>query len=197
MKVYQAIAAVMADMAKDGISKDRKNQQQGYAFRGIDEFPSYLFTECGKVFSKRKNRFLIPQACGNALNYKIVTLCENGKQHRIFVHALICAAFYGPRPKGYVTNHKDLNRGNNHASNLEWVTQSENVRHAYANGARTINKAHRDRASLLGLAKRSFTEKQAIEIRSEFSGRRGQITMLARKHGLSRYAVSSIVRGAL
>lgn len=37
MKVYEAIAAVTADMAKDGISKDRKNQQQGYQFRGIDD----------------------------------------------------------------------------------------------------------------------------------------------------------------
>ena len=37
MKVYEAIAAVTAEMAKDGISKDRKNQQQGYQFRGIDD----------------------------------------------------------------------------------------------------------------------------------------------------------------
>jgi len=36
-KVYAAIAAVMADISVDGISKDRKNQQQGYNFRGIDD----------------------------------------------------------------------------------------------------------------------------------------------------------------
>lgn len=35
--VYQAIAAITAKMAQDGISKDRKNQQQNYAFRGIDD----------------------------------------------------------------------------------------------------------------------------------------------------------------
>lgn len=34
--VYTAIAAVISDMTKEGISKDSKNQQQGYAFRGID-----------------------------------------------------------------------------------------------------------------------------------------------------------------
>ncbi len=34
--VYTAIAAVMADMTKEGISKASKNTQQGYAFRGID-----------------------------------------------------------------------------------------------------------------------------------------------------------------
>ena len=35
--VYQAIASVMAQLAKDGIGKDRRNEQQGYAFRGIDD----------------------------------------------------------------------------------------------------------------------------------------------------------------
>ena len=37
MKVYQAICAIAGEMAKDGISKGRKNQQQGYNFRGIDD----------------------------------------------------------------------------------------------------------------------------------------------------------------
>ncbi len=37
MKVYAAIAAVAAQLAKDGISKSRKNEQQGFKFRGIDE----------------------------------------------------------------------------------------------------------------------------------------------------------------
>jgi hypothetical protein len=36
-KVYQAIAAVTAEMAREGIAKGRRNQQQGYAFRGIDD----------------------------------------------------------------------------------------------------------------------------------------------------------------
>lgn len=39
MNVYQAIAAVMAEMAKRGISKDRRTTQgiSGYNFRGIDD----------------------------------------------------------------------------------------------------------------------------------------------------------------
>jgi hypothetical protein len=36
-KVYAAIAGVMADLAKEGIAKDRANQAQGYKFRGIDD----------------------------------------------------------------------------------------------------------------------------------------------------------------
>ena len=35
--VYRSIAAVMKDMAAEGISKSRKNQQQNYSFRGIDD----------------------------------------------------------------------------------------------------------------------------------------------------------------
>ena len=36
LKVYAAINAVQQAMAKEGIAKDSRNQQQGYAFRGID-----------------------------------------------------------------------------------------------------------------------------------------------------------------
>jgi hypothetical protein len=36
-KVYSAINAVSRAMSKEGIAKGRKNQQQGYAFRGIDD----------------------------------------------------------------------------------------------------------------------------------------------------------------
>jgi hypothetical protein len=35
--VYQLIAAVAAEIAQEGISKSRKNQSQGYTFRGIDD----------------------------------------------------------------------------------------------------------------------------------------------------------------
>lgn len=41
-KVYQAIGTAMAEIAKDGIGKGRKNQQQGYAFRGVDEVMNAL-----------------------------------------------------------------------------------------------------------------------------------------------------------
>ena len=37
MNVYQAICAVAKEMAAEGISKDRKNLQQNYSFRGIDD----------------------------------------------------------------------------------------------------------------------------------------------------------------
>ena len=36
-KVYSAISLVTQNLAKEGIAKDRKNEQQGYKFRGIDD----------------------------------------------------------------------------------------------------------------------------------------------------------------
>ena len=36
MNVYECISAVSADLAQRGVSKDSKNTQQGYNFRGID-----------------------------------------------------------------------------------------------------------------------------------------------------------------
>jgi hypothetical protein len=37
LKVYEAIAKITDSMSKHGISKDKRNQQQGYSFRGIDD----------------------------------------------------------------------------------------------------------------------------------------------------------------
>ncbi len=47
------------------------------------------------------------------------------------VHRIICEAFYGkPENSGYVVNHKDENPKNNNIENLEWVSQSKNMRHS-------------------------------------------------------------------
>jgi hypothetical protein len=37
MNVYKSINAVQRELAKTGITKDRRNSQQGYNFRGIDD----------------------------------------------------------------------------------------------------------------------------------------------------------------
>lgn len=48
MKVYKAIAAVAATMAEQGISKARRNQAQGYSFRGIDD----VYNALGPVLAR-------------------------------------------------------------------------------------------------------------------------------------------------
>ncbi len=49
-KIYQAINAVQAELAATGISKDRRNQQQGYNFRGIDD----VYNALAPLLSKHK-----------------------------------------------------------------------------------------------------------------------------------------------
>ena len=49
-KVYSAIAAVMAEIGAEGISKDRRNEQQGYRFRGIDD----VYNALNPILSRNK-----------------------------------------------------------------------------------------------------------------------------------------------
>ena len=54
-----------------------------------------------------------------------------GKRSTVKAHRLIALTFIpNPENKPFV-NHKDGNRLNNKVSNLEWVTNAENIRHAY------------------------------------------------------------------
>lgn len=59
--------------------------------------------------------------------YWSVKLCKNGKNVTICIHILVARAFV-PNPLNLPeVNHKDTNRKNNKASNLEWCTHHENV----------------------------------------------------------------------
>lgn len=42
MSVYKSILAVMSDLAKVGIGKDKRNQQQGFNYRGVDDVMNAL-----------------------------------------------------------------------------------------------------------------------------------------------------------
>lgn len=47
------------------------------------------------------------------------------------MHRLVCLAFHSePIDQSFVVNHKDLDKSNNKADNLEWISQSENRLHA-------------------------------------------------------------------
>jgi hypothetical protein len=98
MKVYQAINAVQAALSKEGIAKDRKNEMQGYKFRGIDEVYNALATLLAKhglcILPRCTERICVERtnAKGTALFY--VTVCaefdfvcsEDGTKHTVVTY---------------------------------------------------------------------------------------------------------------
>jgi hypothetical protein len=65
-----------------------------------------------------------------------------GGKVTLFVHRLVAQAFCSGYVDGLTVNHKDGNKLNNCADNLEWVTHSENVKHAYRTGLKLANKTN-------------------------------------------------------
>lgn len=61
-----------------------------------------------------------------------------------YIHRLVAEHFI-PNPEMKRTvNHKDGNKDNNHVSNLEWTTYSENMKHAFRTGLNS-NKRNKNK----------------------------------------------------
>jgi predicted XRE-type DNA-binding protein len=67
-------------------------------------------------------------------SYYRVTLSKNGKIKRFSVHRLVASTFISNPENKPQVNHKDGDKLNNKLDNLEWVTVSENNRHAIDTG---------------------------------------------------------------
>jgi ERF superfamily len=92
-KVYEAIAAITGELAKVGISKARKNTQQGYAFRGIDDVYGALSSLLSQyklcVIPRVLNRIVTERESksGGVLFYVVLDVefdlvsAEDGSQH--------------------------------------------------------------------------------------------------------------------
>ncbi len=96
----------------------------------LKDFDRYQIFPDARVYSIRTKRFLKPVI--NTKGYSYVTLCKKGeKKKNCYIHTIV-AKYFIPNPDDKnVVNHIDANKSNNHVDNLEWVTQSENMKHAF------------------------------------------------------------------
>jgi HNH endonuclease/NUMOD4 motif len=97
-------------------------------WRVIEEAPSYLVSNHGKIKNRNTGRILRPGLAG--AGYSFVNLSNNGSRRNYYVHRLVGKAFVVNDFGNPEINHLDGDKTNNHYWNLEWVTSSYNSQHA-------------------------------------------------------------------
>lgn len=102
-------------------------------WKSLELYPNYLISIYGDIYSLKKRKMLKKKINNNG--YQSVCLFDKyGKEKTVLVHRLVALTFIpNPQNKPQI-NHKDGNKLNNSVSNLEWVTSSENQKHAYRLG---------------------------------------------------------------
>ena len=131
----------------------------------------------GKVLKPRKDKG----------GYLFVSLCAGGISIGAKVHRLVAEHFLPPSDLNEV-NHKDFNKANNAAENLEWVTRKANQVHA-SDGGRFSASSNPKRAKKLNLE----TARQVRAAREEGA----TYAALAEQFGISAPTALKIVRGEI
>jgi hypothetical protein len=111
-------------------------------WRSIPEFSGYDVSSLGRVRSINrlcgnrpgitKGKLLKPFV--NKRGYLEVNLYKNSKSTAKIIHRLVAQAFIPNDNNKPQVNHIDGNKLNNKVSNLEWMSNSENQKHAYSLG---------------------------------------------------------------
>ena len=124
----------------------------------------------GKIIKQRPNKYGRMQ----------VTLQHDGRIYHTHVAPLVARAFIGPKPRGKEVKHKDGNKQNNSASNLEYLTRKQNFAHAVRMGLMPSGSRHPQ-------AKLNETQVSSIlSVRGISEGK------LAKMYGVSRATISHI-----
>lgn len=106
----------------------------GYCDIAVNRYGECINICTGKIYKPYSNAVFQYQSIQIFLSY--------GRKITLFVHRLAALAWIhndSPQEK-YIVNHKDGNKRNNVITNLEWVTGSENVRHAIKARLKVDNK---------------------------------------------------------
>lgn len=102
----------------------------------LKDFPLYEVNQYGEIRNRKTKHIKKPHK--DNWGYHQVKLSQ-GKRNSACsktVHRLVADTFYDGDHSGLQVNHIDGDKTNNHITNLEFVTGSSNVKHAYDIGIR-------------------------------------------------------------
>ena len=91
--------------------------------------PKYKVSNYGNLVNTETNKPIAGTV--NNRGYRRYDLCVNGKRIVKSGHRLVAEAFLEKVDGKPLINHKDGNKLNNRADNLEWCTSKENSQHAH------------------------------------------------------------------
>lgn len=148
----------------------------------------YAISNFGRVYShqrgNRRPRFMSLHTDGSG--YPFVRLQVNKSSWQPKVHRLVAEAFVEKVSGKSIVNHIDGDKSNNLYTNLEWVTQSENIIHAFSTGL-SSQKGSKNACAKL-------TEEKVREIREAASN--GDVQRrLAEKYMVSPAVICRVVKG--
>jgi hypothetical protein len=94
----------------------------------------YVVSKDGKVFRKVGDGHRKISPATNDDGYKTVVLYKDSKPHFKYVHNLVANAWNGDSNGKPIVNHKDGDKSNDDADNLEYASAAQNTQHAYKRG---------------------------------------------------------------
>lgn len=90
----------------------------------------YRVTKEGEVYSGLRSCPKLTPYRNKQTGYLSVSMRIDGATRRETVHRLVAAAYCEGFQPGFVVNHKNGDRTDNRVDNLEWISNSDNLRHA-------------------------------------------------------------------
>lgn len=144
----------------------------------MKEYNGFLVDENFIIYNKYNGRKITPYLGSDG--YMHVRRRENGKIYYCRVHTIIANCFVeNPNNYKYV-NHIDSNKKNNHPSNLEWCTNSENIKHGWDSG----NRTHKNNTHVI-----------VYDLNGNYIGTFTSLRKLAEKLKVDRHVVARILKG--